>query len=168
MLGRFSSNCGECVAQGDQLGVLKLAHQPLAEHLGPVGDGQVLEKGMVVQVHAERDQLHQHLEQAAQMLQAKDQQIQAMGQELEREKARNATTLQAAQIRAQTDLQLQDMRGGSQERISQLEAQVRLLIERMGNAADLEAIERKADAQIDVAAATSLITQQSQPLNNRL
>lgn len=113
-------------------------------------------------------QLHQHLEQAAQMLQAKDQQIQAMGQELEKEKARNATTLQAAQIRAQTDLQLQDMRGGSQERISQLEAQVRLLIERMGNAADLEAIERKADAQIDVAAATSFIPQHSQSLNNRL
>ena len=89
-------------------------------------------------------QLNQHLEQATQMLQGKDQeiqqksqQIQAMGQEIERLKAKNDTTLQVAQINA-----------SSAERIAQLEAQVKVLIQRMGDAADLEQIDAKAAAGI--------------------
>lgn len=82
-------------------------------------------------------QLHQQLDQAAQMLQDKDQQIQAMGQELQQAKAKNETTLQVAQINA-----------SSAERIAQLEAQVKVLIQRMGDTADLEQIDAKAVAGI--------------------
>lgn len=82
-------------------------------------------------------QMSQHLDQAVQMLQQKDQQIQAMGQELERLKAKNDTTLQVAQINA-----------SSSERIAQLEAQVKLMLQRMGDAADMEQIDAKAAASI--------------------
>ena len=128
---------------------------PVQQVLAMQGDQQILAM-----------QLNQHLEQATQMLQEKDQKLAAMQQELEREKARNATTLQAEQMRSETALAIQDKRTASDERISQLEASVKLLIERMGNSTSLEAIEKKADAEIDVAAASQILNPTPTILNH--
>ena len=68
-----------------------------------------------------------------------------MGQELQQAKAKNETTLQVAQINA-----------SSAERIAQLEAQVKILIQRMGDAADLEQIDAKASASVAQDAARNM------------